>query len=87
MRQLRHDLTKVKCHVNEGSRECRYLAASPDGFVCGFLDSASSARLAALDRVARGGPCSDPYDDTSDALPDVPRAKPVNFARVRKGTT
>jgi hypothetical protein len=70
MRQLRRELTKIKCHINEGSRECRFLSAAPEGFVCGFLDIAVSARLAALDRTARAGPCRDPNDDTSEAVPD-----------------
>jgi hypothetical protein len=69
MRQLGHDLARRKCHINEGARECRYLTAGTAGFVCGFLDIVLSVRLAALDRVARAGPCSDPYDDTSDAVP------------------
>ncbi len=72
MRQLPHDLARIKCHVNEGARECRYLAAAPNGFVCGFLDIVLSVRLAALERLARAGPCSDPYDDASDAAAPLP---------------
>jgi hypothetical protein len=67
VRHLGFDLARTKCHINEGPRECKFLTADPEGYVCGFLDVVVSVKLAALDRVAKSGPCRDPYDDTSEA--------------------
>jgi len=70
MRRLDHDLAEIKCHINQGPRECKYLTVDADGLVCGFLDIVLSVKLAALDRAAKSGPCNDPYDSVSEALPE-----------------
>ena len=65
------DQTKVKCHMGEGHRCCRYLTVGADGFECAsqneFLKNALDKRVASRTINARSGPCENPSDRTSEA--------------------
>ena len=71
MRFLGPQLAKRKCHLGQGEKVCAYLIAGADGFQCGWQDplisGAISARLAKGTMTAKGGPCTNPDDDTSES--------------------
>lgn len=68
-RILNSDEIKIKCHIGQGAEACRFLVMSPGNFECGYLneDLCVAIEFRASRMKAKSGPCSDPYDATSEA--------------------
>lgn len=67
------ELVRTKCHIGEGARCCAYLTMGQGGFECIATSAEGVAMIAQrIDRMtAKSGPCKDPSDSFSEAVPYV----------------
>jgi hypothetical protein len=68
-RHLTVELAREKCRLGQGAACCSYLTVDGGGFECCYVNPPFRIQIdkARFGMTAIGGPCADPYDDTSEA--------------------